>query len=284
MHDTNSDGPDTSTAEVDARNALRQYIEENAPDYKELVALKRQGWQDDKADEHFQRQRTQAATADETTKNWFFAMTLKAGRGLKNMTCFISGLAAEVKDRDPMVLDLGMAPGGFRATVREILPNVQIRGVSLPVCQGGYEVRVPGWETDSNMKVEFLDITMVAEMGMPDLDASGTMFSHARLFSAKCSISPSAVYQQLFKVAQAVQADEVACRGGRDVEEAMTRATLVSDDNEETASQSMPSLGDVEEFIAGFGPRLIRLGNPVWKVQVDTLRKAPWKFAPSMQD
>lgn len=66
------------------------------------------------------------------------------------------------------VLDLCMAPGGYSATVLKHCPSAQIRGISLPIENGGHRMRLNNWELDPRINVKFLDITMLStEFGPP---------------------------------------------------------------------------------------------------------------------
>ena len=66
------------------------------------------------------------------------------------------------------VLDLCLAPGGFTTATLTHNPRVSVHGITLPLALGGYEVRIPRWQTDTRIAaIRFLDITMLAgEMGV----------------------------------------------------------------------------------------------------------------------
>ncbi len=72
------------------------------------------------------------------------------------------------------VLDLCLAPGGFTTAALTHNPRVKVHGITLPVELGGYEVRIPRWQTDPRIAaIRFLDVTMLAgEMGV-DIDDDG---------------------------------------------------------------------------------------------------------------
>jgi hypothetical protein len=79
----------------------------------------------------------------------------------------------------PAILDLCMAPGGFSSAAIYRNPSALVRGISLPVEQGGHEMLLrENWsDTDPNadIYVSFRDITLLAdEMGIPvsDIPAS----------------------------------------------------------------------------------------------------------------
>jgi hypothetical protein len=57
----------------------------------------------------------------------------------------------------PRVLDLGMAPGGFSASVLTRYPESTIDAITLPADHGGHKVMVQS----SNINIIFADITML---------------------------------------------------------------------------------------------------------------------------
>jgi 23S rRNA U2552 (ribose-2'-O)-methylase RlmE/FtsJ len=60
------------------------------------------------------------------------------------------------------ILDLCMAPGGFTASVLQSKPDARVCGITLPLSQSGHEILLPNWQTNSSIRVCFLDITMLA--------------------------------------------------------------------------------------------------------------------------
>jgi 23S rRNA U2552 (ribose-2'-O)-methylase RlmE/FtsJ len=74
-----------------------------------------------------------------------------------------SALTAEsAYNGNPNLLDLCMAPGGFATSVLDVNNDATIRGLSLPISQGGHDMLLPNWKNDSRIQVHFLDITMLA--------------------------------------------------------------------------------------------------------------------------
>lgn len=94
-------------------------------------------------------------------------------REINNATQFITDIEAhrsnEHRAPPPRVLDLCMAPGGFSEEVRQsISPLAVFNGITLPLNDGGHTLLI---ENSSRLKVEFLDITMLAtEMGFKEAD------------------------------------------------------------------------------------------------------------------
>lgn len=66
---------------------------------------------------------------------------------------------AKLEPGEPHFLDLSMAPGGFLSAAVKRNPRASTTAYSLPVEAGGHEVLLPKQE---NVKIEFLDITMLA--------------------------------------------------------------------------------------------------------------------------
>jgi 23S rRNA U2552 (ribose-2'-O)-methylase RlmE/FtsJ len=126
-----------------------------------------QGWQTREGDQYFQDRRTQADNADKEVAQGFFKMTCEIGRELDKETSVIT-LATQWKRHPPRVLDMGMAPGGFSATVLRKSPTATIRGITLPKEMGGLEVMLRQWESDARVRIEFVDVTMLTdELGRP---------------------------------------------------------------------------------------------------------------------
>jgi 23S rRNA U2552 (ribose-2'-O)-methylase RlmE/FtsJ len=77
-------------------------------------------------------------------------------------------LAAAAGSQSPRVLDIGMAPGGFAQTVLRKHRDARIRGITLPSELDGLRAMLPRWRDDLKVRIEFADITMLAnEMGRP---------------------------------------------------------------------------------------------------------------------
>lgn len=107
------------------------------------------------------------------------------GHEMDEATGVISRLNGE--EGHPTVLDLCMAPGGFSATVQKRCPTAEIRGVSLPISQGGHRLLLN--LSDSRLKVQFTDITMhPLSMGINDIPPThpdAENFSNSRLFPSE---------------------------------------------------------------------------------------------------
>lgn len=97
---------------------------------------------------------------------------MNIGSELDKATAALDIKAATWPPSAPAILDLCMAPGGFSRAALNRNPNASLRGISLPVSQGGHEMLIHNWESDWRIKIEFRDITMLAiEMGLPSLSA-----------------------------------------------------------------------------------------------------------------
>ncbi|KAH7381135.1 hypothetical protein DE146DRAFT_728734 [Phaeosphaeria sp. MPI-PUGE-AT-0046c] len=148
---------------------IAQYLTENSQVFKELTDLRVEGWNTSQGDRFFQARRERSYNANRTqkAKHGFFKMTCNIGQEMDENTSVIT-LAAGEGGRPPRVLDIGMAPGGFTQTVLHKHRDARIRGITLPSDMGGLEIMLPGWKYNLNVRVEFADITMLAnEMGRP---------------------------------------------------------------------------------------------------------------------
>jgi 23S rRNA U2552 (ribose-2'-O)-methylase RlmE/FtsJ len=94
-------------------------------------------------------------------------MACAIGQEMDENTSVIT-LAAADGGQPPRVLDIGMAPGGFAQTVLRKHRDAKIRGITLPSEMKGLQIMLPGWRDDLRVRIEFADITMLAnEMGRP---------------------------------------------------------------------------------------------------------------------
>jgi 23S rRNA U2552 (ribose-2'-O)-methylase RlmE/FtsJ len=94
-------------------------------------------------------------------------MTCEIGEEMDENTSVIT-LAAADGSQSPRVLDIGMAPGGFAQTVLRKHRDARIRGITLPSKMGGLRMMLPGWKYNLKIRIEFVDIMMLAnEMGCP---------------------------------------------------------------------------------------------------------------------
>ena len=97
----------------------------------------------------------------------FFKMTCEIGEEMDENTSVIT-LAAGDRGQSLRVLDIGMAPGGFTQTVLHKHRDARIRGITLPSEMGGLQIMLPRWKDDLRIRIDFADITMLAnEMGRP---------------------------------------------------------------------------------------------------------------------
>ena len=144
-----------------ARSSMSKFI-----NYKLLLTFCK-GWKATEGDQYFQDRRDKADNADEKQAQGFFIMTCEIGDELDKATSVITFAASGGNGR-PRILDMGMAPGGFTATVLKKHPAATVRGMTLPVDVGGLAVMVPQWNADHRVQIKFVDITMLAdEMGVP---------------------------------------------------------------------------------------------------------------------
>ncbi|KAF2685021.1 hypothetical protein K458DRAFT_300465 [Lentithecium fluviatile CBS 122367] len=164
------DDVDRITATPSPNSIVKEYLLTHADVFRELMELKRKGWENPKGDDHFKEQRIRADHADHSGRRLFYNMMCQIGDELHHNTLALS--LSSLSGRRPSVLDLCMAPGGFTASVLKRNRNAKVCGISLPLSQGGHGILVPNWQTDSRIHVCFLDITMLAaEMDITDIPA-----------------------------------------------------------------------------------------------------------------
>ncbi|KAF2135212.1 uncharacterized protein K452DRAFT_363287, partial [Aplosporella prunicola CBS 121167] len=153
---------DTSCEDFSPNRLIREFLCERVLVFKELAALRDEGWANPSGDDYFKQQRKRADEAGLKEQRWFFHMMQQIGDEMENATGFLSQLVCE-KD-PPKVLDLCIAPGGFSAIIRQRLPTAEIGGISLPHSKGGHKLLFG--HSDPRIRILFTDITMhSSEMG-----------------------------------------------------------------------------------------------------------------------
>ena len=136
--------------------------------YFESTHVPSQGWESKEADAYFQKLQQSADNANSKGRARFFKLMRYIGAQLNAVTSALNIKPAQ--SQVPAILDLCMAPGGFSMAALDRNHNASLRGISLPQSQGGHEILIPDWETDSRIEIDFRDITMLAvEMGISDL-------------------------------------------------------------------------------------------------------------------
>jgi 23S rRNA U2552 (ribose-2'-O)-methylase RlmE/FtsJ len=131
------------------------------------------GWDDPRGDEHFKKTRLRADHANKGAKRIFFEMRCQIGGKLHCATSALTPATSQNAGGRPMILDLCMAPGGFAASVLKADSDALVCGISLPISQGGHDMLLPNWQSDTRVQVQFLDITMLAvEIDVTDIPDS----------------------------------------------------------------------------------------------------------------
>lgn len=115
------------------------------------------GWEKEAGDTHFSKQRQQADFATSKQQNRMYLMMQELGSELHAETGAL--LPKVPQGQNLRVLDLCMAPGGYSASVLKLDPSAVIRGISLPIANGGHKLLLHRpWQ----LKCQFQDITMLA--------------------------------------------------------------------------------------------------------------------------
>jgi len=120
--------------EYDDRLQLAKALVDNGSDVlKELLELQNKGWNDESAEQRFQKQRQTSDNASfELTRIWFRRMKDLLWEIDTNLKCIPGEVSIDF-------LDLGCCPGGFSSYILDKNPNANGTGVSLPVADGGHE-------------------------------------------------------------------------------------------------------------------------------------------------
>ncbi|RGP63014.1 methyltransferase family [Fusarium longipes] len=152
---------------LDAQKVLLGYLEDNVEEYRRLKDLRKRGWQSSRGDDHFMKQRRHADLADEKKSQFFYTMMRDIAVDLDNETGALTGDCLKIE----RILDMCAAPGGFIDQTMAMCHGIShVRAMSLPVKQGGHEIRME----NKDVAVEFRDITMLAgdmsviEQDIPD--------------------------------------------------------------------------------------------------------------------
>ncbi|KAF5564953.1 methyltransferase family [Fusarium phyllophilum] len=155
--------PEVPEPERSAQEAIRDYLLENVEEFRRLHELRRKGWETSRGDDHFKKQRAVADKCSASSTQFFYTMMKTIAIGLDKATRALNLSKVE----EPALLDMCVAPGGFVDVARTKNPGLRIRAMSLPVEQGGHDVKM----LDAQVDVEFCDITtLAADMGITKND------------------------------------------------------------------------------------------------------------------
>ncbi|KAF4436410.1 AB hydrolase superfamily [Fusarium acutatum] len=151
--------PEVPEPERSAQETIRDYLLENVEEFRRLHELRRKGWETSRGDAHFKKQRTIADKCSAKSTQFFYTMMKTIAIDLDKAT----GALNMSKVDQPALLDMCVAPGGFVDVAMTMTPGIHIRAMSLPVEQGGHDVKM----LDAQVNVEFRDITtLAADMGI----------------------------------------------------------------------------------------------------------------------
>ncbi|KAM0445656.1 hypothetical protein ACHAQK_001870 [Fusarium lateritium] len=142
-----------------AWRAVRDYLMTNIEEFRRLQELRTKGWKSAEGDNHFKKQRKVADKSNEKDNHFFYTMMRNIAKDLDRATgaLKLSGIS------NPALLDMCTAPGGFVDMAFAKNPTLRVRAMSLPVENGGHEVRLK----TKKVNVEFRDITTLAcDMGL----------------------------------------------------------------------------------------------------------------------
>ncbi|CVK93811.1 uncharacterized protein FMAN_03162 [Fusarium mangiferae] len=149
--------------ERSAQETIRDYLLENVEEFRRLYEVRRKGWETSQGDAHFKKQRAVADKCSANSTHFFYTMMKTIAIDLDKAT----GALNMPKVEQPALLDMCVAPGGFVDVASTKTPGIHIRAMSLPVEQGGHDVKM----LDAQVDLEFRDITtLVADMGITKND------------------------------------------------------------------------------------------------------------------
>ncbi|MCJ1262402.1 hypothetical protein MMC22_002272 [Lobaria immixta] len=160
-------------AQTSRRNSIvKHFLLRNEPVFVRLEELKAKGWRSPGVTTHFKRMRQQADTIDPEGRKLMYEMMQQIGEEMDLVTNALS--LPDRSDNEAQILDLCMAPGGFSAAALEKNFGAKVRGISLPVACGGYEMLlVESFWGRGRIQCQFLDITMLAtEFGVSSIPES----------------------------------------------------------------------------------------------------------------
>ncbi|EEU45632.1 uncharacterized protein NECHADRAFT_80728 [Fusarium vanettenii 77-13-4] len=285
-HASMCDGAEISEVERGGQYAITAYLKEN-------------GWESSKGDAHFNKQRRVADEPTEKDARFFYNMMQKMGRDMNKATrAFdLSGV------KKPALLDMCMAPGAFLVQILDKYPNAQVRAMSLPLKDGGHQVRLG----HHNVAVEFRDITMLAadmSMQIEDVPASGPdpgnlefakVFSDSERFDlVLCDGAVRRTHQRTtwregreatrLTITQLAIGLEHLNNGGT-MADSISAKTLVLEwkkkykvatvgADEEYSKIQKVSNHDAQAALDEFGKEFIVMGRKIWKLQAESLAKA----------
>ncbi|KAH6654301.1 hypothetical protein BKA67DRAFT_646047 [Truncatella angustata] len=155
---------------------LHDYLFQNSSDYRELTILRNEGWANKEADVHFMMLREKADNVTPDTQQVFYEQMCKIGNDMDK--AYDLSVELELSGDQPQFLDICMAPGGFSGTILENAFRSRVGGISLPIPSGGHPLCIRDWENRADIRVHFLDVTMLAtEMGLTNIPPDHPEFS-----------------------------------------------------------------------------------------------------------
>ena len=169
------------------------------------------------------------------------------------------------------VLDLCMAPGGFSATALRYNRFAQVCAISLPTNEGGLEIFLPNWQENKRIKVQLMNLTMLAaELGFPDLASQN--HPSASKFSSHIPYAGR-------------QFDLIFCDGhvlpsSEPEQEAKSQALRLADAQLVMGLQRIKSAGTIVVLLhQAYNPRVLRLLEAFDEISQITLFKPPFCHA-----
>ncbi|TFK49424.1 hypothetical protein OE88DRAFT_1662999 [Heliocybe sulcata] len=152
-------------------------LETGCPELEHLIALRAKGWQDEKLDQAFTRQRYIADNADKNLNMTWYKRSMTVMEEIDNY-------ARCITPTGPLrFLDLGCCPGGFTSYVLERNGMARGLGVSLPVDQGGHVCCLEA-RARNRFQLYFADVTSFFQL-------SSSVIAHPRLRPGPPQMKPA---------------------------------------------------------------------------------------------
>ncbi|KXT13879.1 hypothetical protein AC579_2642 [Pseudocercospora musae] len=151
---------------LSANERIDRFLTARSTIYRELIGIRKKGWQSVEGDRFFEDQRSVADNADDQTVKYLYRLMKHVGQQLQRATnaFTIKTEGASIDGR--RILDMCAAPGGFLGAALEQNPGSQALAFSLPMEVGGHKMLL---EPDASATITWADITMfAADMGVEE--------------------------------------------------------------------------------------------------------------------
>ncbi|KAL2106801.1 hypothetical protein VUR80DRAFT_6203 [Thermomyces stellatus] len=259
-----------------------QYLSERVPIFRELTELQERGWENPEGDKFFKGQGNRGENSSEKTELFFYGLMEGTGRelhdkagafrvpgtsrpGIRDM-CMATGDSSDTKSRD-------RCPGIHSAAVRWRTGYVTMLVADMGVSSIPHEHEEAG-----NFLRAAFDGKRESDIVL--CDGQGLRTQSRAWYPSTSPKAGHAKRSSFYMVAKTI--DKQAPNAVSAVKERKERwraATFGTDAEYEKWLQTCRDALDVAAVLEDFGPKLIELWTPVWRVQAEALAKAPFVTA-----